>query len=195
MAALDLTDRLDRLKGFWRDAGAPLSNALAPGLDDATITSLTGELGLTLPGEARRWFRWHNGAVPGTRRIDRELTPTFEILSRSESVQQCTAARRDSGDDPYVPWQDSWLPFGLSLSGALICFDCSEPSRDQSPIVVRDWHVNIDVPYAAAESLAETVDIWIDMFEVGAFVFDRAGGFWRLEFERVPPELRITGLV
>ena len=46
----DLADRLYRLEGFWRDAGAPLYEALAPGLDDATITSLADELGLTLPG-------------------------------------------------------------------------------------------------------------------------------------------------
>jgi hypothetical protein len=53
---------LDELGGRWRDLGAPISDALRPGLTDAEIGALTAPLGLVLPEEARRWWRWHDGA-------------------------------------------------------------------------------------------------------------------------------------
>ena len=35
--------------------------ALAPGLTDQQIDTLTAPYGIDLPEEARVWWRWHNG--------------------------------------------------------------------------------------------------------------------------------------
>jgi cell wall assembly regulator SMI1 len=194
VAAPDLTDRLDRLEGFWRDAGAPLYEVLAPGLDDGTIMSLAGELGLTLPDEARQWWRWHNGVVAGTDWRARQLTRGYSILSLSEALDECQQMRREFGNDDFIAWQHWWLPFGRAASGALICFDCSEPARAESPILVRDWHMDQESPRPVTNSLAATLDVWIDLYETGAIWFDPTSRRWTLEFELVPMNVRVNGL-
>jgi hypothetical protein len=52
---------LDAFERALRKAGSPAVNALAPGLTDRQIDAHIEPLGLTMPEEARRWWRWRDG--------------------------------------------------------------------------------------------------------------------------------------
>src|SRR4051812_27326402 len=53
---------LTKLERQWQRKGSRIVEALNPGLTDAEIDDLAAPLGHPIPEEARRWWRWHNGA-------------------------------------------------------------------------------------------------------------------------------------
>jgi hypothetical protein len=69
------TELLAEFEAVLGELRVPITRVWRPGLDDASIDALLEPLGIQLPEEARRWWRWRNGVVPGTRGPDWDLTP------------------------------------------------------------------------------------------------------------------------
>ncbi len=57
---------LAELEQVWEQRDIPIRHHLQPGLTDVEIEQIMAPTGLTLPEEARAWWRWHNGVPDGT---------------------------------------------------------------------------------------------------------------------------------
>jgi cell wall assembly regulator SMI1 len=188
-------DLLEQLASRWRDHGVPVATRLSPGLPDEQIDALTSPLGITLPTEARRWWRWHDGVAADTTRLarDRELAPGLEFLPLNEAVQWCeryrevsrswSAAAPDTAPDPW--WAPSWFPLTHAGQAGIIACDSAVPAGAPTPIR-RVWPP--EPGNAVAEpllgSLADLVRGWIDAFDLGAW---RYGDGWKIDPDRRAP--------
>lgn len=54
---------LRRLEDRWREAGAPITSHLRPGLTPEDLDRAELELGFPFPTEVREWYSWHNGVT------------------------------------------------------------------------------------------------------------------------------------
>ena len=84
---------LGQLEGRWRKLGAFVARASRPGLTDDQIDALTLGAGLSLPEEARRWWRWHDGADPQVPGVAAELGPGRAFLPLADAVTECRELR------------------------------------------------------------------------------------------------------
>lgn len=140
------------------------------GLTDAQIDEIAGPLGLRLPEEARRWYRWHNGS-----RWD--LFDGRAQLSLTEAVERSLDSR--SYDEN---WRHGWLQ--ATNEQPQLLFQC-DGSFD-APVPV--WHYDYEPPGRPRyESIGEMLSYWMSLVDSGqAF---RRDGLWKLR-EPVPADVR-----
>jgi len=203
--AVEVTESLlTALQQRWREHGLPISRHLRPGLPDDAMDSLTAPLGLSLPGEARRWWGWHDGVeVDGvTLARDRAMTGTgFGNLSLAEAVSEARARRQHAaeaaGDEAERLWQPTWMPFAVNSGGGVAAFDCARPEVLRTPIHVIDWHRSApnDLHGPQAPSLGLVVEWWIEAFDSGAYRYDSGRAVLERRDELVPAEATATWLV
>jgi hypothetical protein len=166
-------------------AGAAITKVWAPGLTDAEIDQLCLPLGFNLPEEARRWWRWRNGFVEGTKAPSWELVPARPIFDLA-LVLKHFASDRES--DPEVYGRVRGLqPVGDQPT---IWWDCS--GAFDAPVPVRTQE-DVDDPIPALPSIGALVVKWTELIETGAFATDEQG-FWTWDFERIPEEARRLGI-
>jgi hypothetical protein len=173
------TDLLERFEDSLRSVGAAITETWAPGLTDEEIDRAVRKAGLRLPEEARRWWRWHNGTVPGTRPPRWDLLPSRPLLDLDTVVDQLLDDIDPSSHLlqplPDQPW---------------IFFDCRVEPDQPVPIVV-SGHGQDD--RVVLPSIGELVTIWVDLIETGAFATN-PDGTWQWEFDRIPAEIRELGV-
>lgn len=171
---------LDEYESRLRRSGLSVVEHLHPGLDPAEIDDRTRPLGLRLPGEARTWFAWHDGAEqPG---YDVEIAPSFVILSLDEAIEWYRTAV-DDATSPYrlnagSLWRPEWFPL-LRAYGFFAC-DCSVPEGAPSPVRVIG-HGDTDFHEPRAASLGDMITLWIGAWDSGA---------WYADLERDTPHRR-----
>lgn len=195
---MELVDdvRLSALCARWERQRAPVCSALLPGLTDAEIDETLRPLGLSLPEEARRWWRWHNGTRPSAPVPARQLGPGHIFLTLAEAVTDCemyreVASTATEGEGGAL-WKASWLPMTSHKGPPVI--DCSGPL--DSPAPVRSF--SFEEPDAGAEgvgSIAELIALWCQAMESGAWRFDGNAGHWLYDWTALPPaveQLRLT---
>lgn len=179
-------DLLDEFDDALRWIGAAITEIWKPGLSDDEIDALTQPLGLQLPEEARKWWRWHNGFSPEVRAPRWDITPNRPLFdlqmtlddfeSSREAVLQLEGATARLSPVGNVPW---------------IFFDC-EGARDAPvPIYVGDHGYGQQL---VLPSIGELVAVWIDLIRTGVYTTD-ANGNWQGDVEeRCPPEILKLGV-
>jgi hypothetical protein len=175
---------LERFEAALTSVGVPITRCWAPGLTDAEIDALAASVNLTLPEEARRWWRWHNGVVEGTRPQDTQLVPGRPLLDLAMVLEDFGAGRDVTQDVhrrsallqplPDQPW---------------LFFDCDVSHDAPVPILVGGPGADIR---PGLDSIGELVATWTALIETGAFAGDHTG--WTWDTERIPPEIRAIGI-
>lgn len=199
---------MEQLEKRWRDQGAPIADALEPGLTPAAIAALTEPLGITLPGEVARWWAWHNGAGlerPHSREIG---GPGFRYISLEEAVQKYHALRvvakrsvtqgvegaPEFGELDFW-WNRQWFPIVESVGGISLACDCTVAFEAATPIRAVDWSAREPGDASVARSFGQVIEWWIAAFDAGAWRYDRAAQQWDYRFGQIPPELALTRCV
>lgn len=184
-----LEEFLDKL----RAQRAAVVDALRPGLNDDQIDSLTAEVGLSLPEEARHWWRWHDGAAgrwpvagvgPGI-----DFLPLQQAVERLKNIRRLLDQLTDGEGDP--DWQDGWLP--LNSEKNPIVLDCGGP-RD-APVPVRSFQ--FEIPGGGppgVTSMGDLVRVWVGALESGAWKWDSAAGTWLYDWTLLPEEIAVMNI-
>lgn len=189
-------DLLNRLEQRWRDQGALVARALRPGLADSEMDELTEPIGLRLPVEARRWWRWHDGAEPEyPGGPPAHLGPGKYFLSLADAVKECQKLREMQryawGEDLGPYWRAGWLP--LYSSDRPIMFDCAVGPEE--PVPVRS--IFFEDPTAGergVRSIGELVTVWIGAIDCGAWQWLRSEERWDSDWTRLDREVALLHL-
>jgi cell wall assembly regulator SMI1 len=192
-------DLLETLKQRWEDNGASIVEALRPGLPDNEIDACTQEMGLSLPDEARLWWRWHDGVPPGAG--DARWMGVCEYLQLAEAVRlhrYWSDLARDMAEVAMTPeqadasywWDPNWFPITQTVSGAALVCDCSVERQAPTPIRLIDWEFPEAFATPVVASFGELVAGWIEQLDVGAWSFDQERGQWDYREDRLPPARR-----
>jgi hypothetical protein len=150
--------------------GALIVDGWAPGLTDGQINATLGPLGIDLPEEARVWWRWHDGTLPGTPPLLKYVAPFRYLLKLQTAAEEYAAARepmRDAGDPDGLLSPVSEKP--------VIYFQCAGP-RD-APVPVYSQNDYAVAPRPVLASIGELVLTWISYIDCGVFA-TKADGTW-----------------
>lgn len=181
---------LDQLERRWRENDALILHHLQPGLSDEQIDQLTAPLGLRLPEEARRWWRWHDGAPMDAPPGSRDIGAGPNYIPLSYAVEQTEFLR---SLDPVV-WSDTWLV--MTDESDPLVMDCG--GAFDEPVCVRTTALQDPEPPPAdhaTTSIGELISLWIEAFDNGAYTYDKDVGRWERHPERLTPRMSGRGLV
>lgn len=188
---------LDQLEQRWRDQNAYIASTLRPGLSDAEMDELTAGLGLTLPGEARQWWRWHDGADPQPSGSPAQLGGgNNAFLPLAVAVQHCAEVREMLqyawGEDLGPDWSRNWLT--LNSKEAPVIIDCGVGFDD--PVPVRAF-VFEDPSWGAegVRSLGELVEIWIATIDSGGWFYNQDKQLWEQDLDKVDQRATLLNLI
>lgn len=171
---------LAALRECWRRVHAPIATVVRPGLNESEIDRLAAPLGLTLPIEARVWWRELDIRVP-----DREageddvMTGSYWCFLRLEDAVRDALRQREMAAQlaasPGWPlgertWVDSWSPICWIDHGRLL-IDCADPTMPMSPVRYIQWVALPEGP-PATQSIGELVSWWVEAFDTGGYYFD-----------------------
>jgi cell wall assembly regulator SMI1 len=179
LAALD--QRLEEL-------GAPVTQIWRPGLSDDQMDELTGQIGLTLPIEARAWWSWHDGVEHGVIVPQPGIGDGWVPLSLAEAIDNAIFLRRISTSevaaDGYIDrrgeWSMSWIALCGNPSPERLACECDVPTGAPSPAIYFDPEGNDEPERPKAPSLGEVIHIWLDAIEDGTWHIDPTTGDFAL---------------
>lgn len=183
---------LHELEGRWREQKAFIVTALRPGLSDEAMDELTAPLGISLPAEARQWWRWHDGANASTADgVAGQFGPgDFLFLPLSRAVERCSEIRgvlSYAWADGFGPeWQHGWLP--ITYHGNPRVIDCSGNFED--PVPARQFPFD-DQGFGQRDvvaSMGELVKIWIRTIDSGGWYYNQERGVWESDDAKQDPE-------
>ena len=142
------------------------------------MDELTAPLDLTLPGEARLWWGWHDGVSAAGIQYAREREMNggrYQFLPLAEAVAQALERRRMAaeiaGDDAEELWRATWLPLSENAGGGAAVLDCSSPHLRGAPVHSVDWHRRGDFSQPSTETLGELIAWWIEAFDDGTYAW------------------------
>jgi hypothetical protein len=165
---------LERFRAALRAAGAPLGDAIGPGLSDAQIDELAVELGAAVPPELRTLWSW---GYPASTWTDGgwDINPSFELWPPSHAV---LATRH---------YQQSFEPLAAHIAFAgppqtdylIVPGNESTPT---SPVLI----VSLEDPGKthAAPSLGALFQLWTEQLARGDFRF--VGDEWQPPYGPLP---------
>lgn len=189
---------LEAWEAEWRRQGANIATVLRPGLSNAQIDRLTGPLDLSLPLEARVWWRWHDGTdrIPG-RWSD---VGSLLLLGLEEAVQvrqRMLSISATMDDHPLAApeglWPVGWIPIGEFGNGDVAAIDCAVPEGEVTPVRRVGWDVE-DFKKPRLGSLTELVQMYLDLTTSGIYSWDVEEDRWKRDSDRMPEQYRRTRL-
>jgi hypothetical protein len=172
-------EHLEGLERHWRRQRMPIADRLRPGLSDDEIDELVGPLGLRLPNEPRRWWRWHDGAYAwgeGGPIWQVSMLPGRAFVPLRAAVEHCRMcrkiAREVEPDDPAILFPDFLFP--ITDVGNVAC-DCSVADEAPSPV----WNTRAEFDVGpVARSFGEMVAWWLENFDAGHYRWDASRQTW-----------------
>lgn len=191
-------DLLAELEAALGQQDPELVARLAPGLDDQDIDELMRPRGLTLPEEARVWWRWHDGLTWST--VDgRIFGPGFQLLPLEAAVREYTSrleqAEELAKEIPNITfWERPWFPL-VGAGTGLFIFDCSGDPAAPAPISFYHVEEAGEDGRPPARSVGEMVAWWIDALERGVWYYDRELGGWGYRRDLLDRDRRLSQLV
>lgn len=185
---------LERLATRWRAHGLPIVESLRPGLSDAEMDQLTEPLGITLPREARTWWRWHDGAssdTGGSANLGplRIYSPLSDVVRNTLAIR---ASMRGADGELDPAWRHSWLT--LNSGGDTTVIDCAVGFEEAVPA----RYYRFEEPETGAKGVASMgtlVLLYIDAFDRGAWSFDRVRGVWSSDLSKMDSSTRELHLI
>jgi cell wall assembly regulator SMI1 len=183
---------LDELEQRWRDQEAFIATALRPGLSDEQMDELTAPLEITLPAEARLWWRWHDGANASTvDGVAGQFGPgDFVFLPLARAVQQCEEIRgvlSSRWTDGFGPeWQHGWLPITYHSNPRVI--DCGGNFEDPVPARWFSFEEQGFGDHQGVASMGELVQLWIRTIDSGGWSYNKDERVWERDRAKLDPE-------
>jgi SMI1/KNR4 family protein SUKH-1 len=172
-------DLLDQFDAQLRRLGAPLADNWAP-LSDEEIDAILTPLGIDLPEEARRWWRWHNGALN-----DDQIGPHYLLGERPVySLQRAADNWAELGELLLEGWQWPSHFAVLQVAGTkpwLFVF-CGRARDAPVPVYVQE---DIGTPEELLPSIGELVVIWTTMLASGSVSIE-PDGLWNVREQQWP---------
>jgi hypothetical protein len=161
-----------------------------------------GPLGLTLPEEARVWWRWHDGIHAPTT-TGQLFGPGFQLWPLAEAVGSYEVSRevaQQVADDLGKTIADTgWDPMRFPLVGsgsADITCACSGDPLAPAAVRVFSFEEALEKPgRPGARSLGEWIRWWLDALEQGVWRYDEKLGGWDYKRELLDRERRLSELV
>ena len=151
---------LSDLEARLRAEGLAAVQALAPGLTDQQIDTLTAPYGFDLPEEARVWWRWHNGSHADAGKPAQYFLPFRAIFALEDAL-------RDYAEDRELPPEPGAREALLRLvdEKPVIYFRCAGARDAPVPVYGRsDW---ASPPELRLPSIGELVMTWSDYIDRG----------------------------
>jgi hypothetical protein len=199
--------QLDQLAERWAAQGAPVAERLRPGIRDSELDDITAAIGLIVPGEARTWWGWRDGAelIP----VDRQSPPRllrqhemngarWSILSLDEAVAEAVARRNLAMEvDPQEPedlWNWDLLPLAVGIGGDVMAVDASERLQPTTRVCWTDPEEGAGHPTDADPTLGQLVTWWIEAIDNGGYSYDNTDEIWRTDPSHLPAGLLATSL-
>lgn len=186
MSMLLSSKLLSDFEARLRAEGLAAVQALAPGLTDQQIDTLTAPYGIDLPEEARVWWRWHNGSHADVGHAQYFL-PFRRIFTLEYALREY-AEDRELPPEPGAP-EPLLRPVGEK---PVIHFCCAGARDAPVPVYGRlDWS---SAPELRLPSIGELVVTWLDYIDRGIFVI-KADGSWLIDPDRrLPPDVLALGM-
>lgn len=177
---------LDRLEARLRAQDALIVDTWAPGLSDAQIDTILQPVGINLPEEARRWWRWHNGTLPGAPPRAKEISPYRNLLALEAVADFYESGRHEM---LYLWGIDGLLTPVTDMP--LVYFHCDGPD---APVPVYTQIDHTEQPRRVLSSIGELVLAWIDLMDRGIWATN-ADGTWAIDHDRaLPPDVMRLGI-
>ncbi len=168
---------LERIEAVWLRMGAPIVDALRPGLADEQIDQILRPTGLLLPVEVRELFRWHDGthntqigaaddrAYFGFGWDFADLGTLIEFYQGKWRESLVTFAAM--ANEP-VMWWPEWFPVFLSEQSAAVVSTADRPVWHPIAVVqpIMPFEENWQHP-----SFVSLVETWASLLETGAEVW------------------------
>lgn len=151
---------LDRFRAALAAAGAPLADAIEPGLSDRQIDRIARRLRVKAPPELRTLWRW--GAAP-SRPLHRDawsLNSEFDLWPPEIAIRETKAHRKDRSVSR------STISFG-GPSGAGYLLVEGDAAMTHSRVMYS--LIEDPDPFEAAPSLGALFTLWTTQLEQGAY--------------------------
>lgn len=168
-----LVDRLRALEDALGDLGIDLRQFAAPGLEDAAFDQVTDRTGLTLPEEAKDWFRWQNGPADavGPFGVGPSLTPEWYFMSLEGAIRNYLDGRQQSRQLASGPDDEGFWPPGLfpiARGGGSLVVHCGVDAVRAPVDIVHTWS-ELPGEEWLFDSIADLVDLLTRACRIGAF--------------------------
>jgi hypothetical protein len=173
-----LASLLEQLEEVLRAFGAPVADALQPGLPDDAVRAALAAEGLGAPEELIVWWGWHNGAgveppvdgvgvfsVPENRILD-----IAHVMSLDDSLRNRRWMRRLYDEE--LGWPDGypigWIPILTSSSAAIsYCVDTFADGEVAPVYMYEDGGGTPYPPQPQFGSIADMVGAMVRLFDSG----------------------------
>ncbi len=153
---------LDRFRVALAKAGAPLADAIEPGLTDKQVDRLARKLGLEAPPELRALWKWGVATSKPEGRHTWNLNPEFDLWPPARAVRETKTYRSEGAISR------SMIAFGGPGSkGALFVTGDAAATHSTAS------YVFVDDPgsFQAAPSLGALFELWSTQMEDRAYAY------------------------
>lgn len=156
---------LERYVESLRAQGPPVVDHLTPGLSQAEIDELCTEAELSLPDEARVWWRFSNGVPVDAPEAAQLIGPEHEWCSLQWAIAErdvIIANLAEHLPPEEILWRPTWLPWvgthrlALDVSG--------QPIAVVRPV---DFHARAEEQGSPIDSLGTLVAAWTTGLQTG----------------------------
>jgi hypothetical protein len=157
------------------------------------MAAVVAPLQLELSAEARVWWGWRNGFVPGAPPYGGLIAPGCYLVSLERAVtghaENRALAEEREPSHPDHWWDSLWVPILSPANGTTIGCDCSVAEGEPSPLHVVWWkNPDDDAPRRTAGSVGQMLVWWLEAIDSGLWGYDRDARRWTRDWEAVPPE-------
>lgn len=205
----ELSRKLRDWEDQWRRQGVSVDDYLAPPTTRERVHEILTNVGLHACEEAVDWFTWHDGAR--VHPLAFEVAPSpFLPLSLEEATADRDSRRevavltasdvRGEGcpelEDPDYYWEPTWLPIARDSGPRVVALELTADARDCPVRVIDPWASGEDsYRQVSAPSLTEAVRLWMEWMEHGGWAWSPDQARWIRNWEAVPLQIRLTGLI
>ena len=175
------TEALERLKHAWVDSGGIKASQFLPGLAQSDLESMLsfGGVDIKLNPELETLWRWCEGVMPGPN-DSFSLGGGILLLPLSAATSMYRTSTRipeylSKAWQPEIPEQTGWFPVARTRKVTISC-DCTGTTE------VRMFASNEEdrskFERIATHSLGAVIELWIEAFERGCWLFDNTTQTW-----------------
>lgn len=190
----ELREMLERLDRFLIEQGAPVSEALRPGLTGRDLDAAEAELGFPLPQEVREWYTWHDGIDIFAVEDDDVYLPNGLLLCSMRDAIKGRHEFLNPGFKPLDTYPPTWLPITKKLKNTLVV-DCAGAARHRSAPAPVHFLNYEDIWDLVQPSITDMVRVWMVMIDEGYWRYDHDEEEWEDTYARIPLEHRRSRVV